>query len=462
MIDQLFTAKNFRKIFDSQNRRGHDLASRFFPDAHAISSEIRDRAGRIRKIRAADDWRLKKDLVDQVNKIRTEISACRLRRSRLIDDQLQITSDRVLSSRFRIDIAAKMGPGGKIVYVADGSPESYFVLKQLQNNLRRAYSIKQSNRHDAACQVRGALAGSLGYEIVRLDVSQFYESIDRKMLLEKLDSDGILSTASKKFIRQVLDCYQKLSGMDRGLPRGIGISAYLAELVLSEFDACVRCIEGVVLHCRYVDDIVLILMRDSSEIAALSIKGVAEEKLLEVGLRINEKKTRYFNLSDPATLIRGRLARFEYLGYRFTKCRSGNRVEPRVTVEIGAKKITKYKFRMTRSFSIYNRQRSVCRRRAFRELIARLKFLTGNTKLVGNKSSAATGIYYSNSLANKTENLSLLDKQLVRLAKRTRSRNLVKRIKSMRFKVGFEERVYHNFNTHELGRIVKGWKYAPR
>lgn len=31
MLDQMFRADNFRRIYDAENRKGFDLASRYFP-----------------------------------------------------------------------------------------------------------------------------------------------------------------------------------------------------------------------------------------------------------------------------------------------------------------------------------------------------------------------------------------------------------------------------------------------
>lgn len=51
--------------------------------------------------------------------------------------------------------------------------------------------------------------------------------------------------------------YLKLSGTDKGLPRGIGISAYLSGIYLAYIDAEVRRHNEIFYYSRYVDDMII-------------------------------------------------------------------------------------------------------------------------------------------------------------------------------------------------------------
>jgi hypothetical protein len=89
-------------------------------------------------------------------------------------------------------MSRKTGPKGKSVFCIDAEPETFFVSKQFQRNINRIYDVKQANRHDLVCQLRDVLRSSFPFGLVRTDISSFYESIDRKRLVGKLDHDQLL------------------------------------------------------------------------------------------------------------------------------------------------------------------------------------------------------------------------------------------------------------------------------
>ena len=123
-------------------------------------------------------------------------------------------------------------------------------------------------------------------------------------------------------------------------------------------------------------------------------------------------------------------------------------------------KVEKYRTRMKAAFEEYRMERSLRTRRAYRELIWRIKFLTGNTRLSNSKSRAATGIYYNNSIATDLTSFGQLDQELKALIGTLHSGSLQKKLKKLKFTTGFEQRRYHHFSARELQTIVRAWKYA--
>ena len=115
---------------------------------------------------------------------------------------------------------------------------------------------------------------------------------------------------------------------------------------------------------------------------------------------------------------------------------------------------------MQTAFAAYFKERSVNSRHSFRDLVARIKFLTGNTRLLNSKSRAATGIYYNNSIVTDMTSFMQLDKELKGLVDSLRSSTLKKRLRILKFTTGFEERRFYNFNGKELKTIVRAWKYV--
>jgi hypothetical protein len=448
MLDQMFTAENFRRIYDSENRKGFDLAGRYFPDLEPCTLAVRDKVQEIRELRSKEATLKPEDFVEQLAAFKAQLAILKEAKSAAVDDAMEEISLKVLQPSFKIDLSEKPGPKGKPVFCIDGSPETFFVIKQLQRNIHRIYGVKQSNRHDLVCQLRDTVRSNFPFEMVRTDISSFYESIDRKRLVEKLDRDQLLSPSSKKYIKQALDSYGAISGTSSGIPRGVGISAYLAELYLRPVDRTIRAIPGLVLYCRFVDDVVAVFARPPAGKALGSYQDLITKVFAENGLTHNPKKTLEFDLAKPEA------KKFEYLGYRFLLRLGHCEIRP------SAAKVSKYKMRMKATFEEYWLHCSVDSRRAYRDLVARVKFLTGNTRLSNSKSRAVTGIYYNNSIVNELSSFALLDKLLKARVAEIKRASLRKRLKPYKFTEGFQNRRFHNFSTRELQTIVRAWKHG--
>jgi len=448
MLDQMFSAENFRRIYDAENRKGADLATRYFPSLEPFTYAVRNKVKDIRDLKQVKAKLSVKDFEAQLLALKTELVSLKAAKSSAIDDLMEDIYQKAHTSNFKIDLSQKTGPKGKSVFCIDSEPETFFVIKQLQRNIRHTYGVKQANRHDLVCQLRDMLGSKFPFELVRTDISAFYESIDRQRLTEKLDHDQLLSTASKKYIKQALNSYGDISGNATGIPRGVGVSAYLAELYLRPVDKAIQKIPGLVLYCRFVDDIVAIFARPPVGRELGSFKDEIITILEKNGLAHNVDKTSEIKLADA-----GR-KKFEYLGYRFL-------VSPgKVEISPSAAKIVKYRARMNAAFADYWQEMPVSSKSAYRKLDARVKFLTGNTRLSNSKSCAVTGIYFNNSIANNLSSLKLLDKRLKTRIGELKRTSLQKRLKNLKFTTGFEQRRYHNFSTQELQTIVKAWKYA--
>lgn len=448
MLDQMFTAENFRRIYDAENRKGADLATRYFPSLEPLTLAVRDKVKDIRDLRKVAAKMTVEDFEAQLLALKAELVTLKADKSSAIDVLMGDINQRVLKSSFKIDLSQKTGPKGKSVFCIDAEPETFFVIKQLQRNIHRTYDVKQANRHDLVCQLRDMLGSKFPFELVRTDISSFYESIDRHRLTEKLDQDQLLGAASKKYIKQVLNSYGEISGNVTGIPRGVGVSAYLAELYLRPVDKAIQNLPGLALYCRFVDDIVAMFARPPVGKNLGSFKDQIIAIFGDNGLAHNPDKTSEFKFSDAGP------KKFEYLGYRFF-------VRPgKVEISPSAAKILKYRARMNAAFADYWREMPVSPKNAYRKLDARVKFLTGNTRLSNSKSCAVTGIYFNNSIANDLSSLNLLDKRLKKRISELKRSSLQKTLKNLKFTTGFEQRRYHNFSTQELQMIVKAWKYV--
>lgn len=444
----MFTAENFRRIYDSENRKGLDLAGLYFPDLAPHTLAVYNKVKEIRTLRSVEASLKAEDFKLKLDAFKGELILLKAAKSAAVDDAMDRISLKVLQPSFKIELSQKTGPKGKPVFCIDAEPQSFFVIKQLQRNIHRIYNVKQANRHDLVCQLRDMIGTKFPFEMVRTDISSFYESIDRKRLAETLDRDQLLSQSSKKYIKQVLEAYSVLSATPTGIPRGVGISAYLAELYLRPVDKAIRAISGLVLYCRFVDDVVAIFARPPTGKALGSYKDHIARIFADNSLTLNTKKTFEFDLAKPE------MKKFEYLGYRFLL------KSDRCEVRASAAKISKYKMRMNAAFEEYWRRCSGDSKGAYRDLVARVKFLTGNTRLLNSKSQAVTGIYYSNSIMNDLSSFVLLDKLLRTRVAEIKRPSLRKRLKPYKFTDGFKTRRFHNFSARELEKIVSAWKHG--
>jgi len=449
MLDQMFTMENFRKIFDRENRKGNDLGKEFFPEVVVISQRIKDKNAELRKLRSRKDKLSPEDFESERTDLAQSIRKLKSERSDLVNKELEVISQKITNTSYKISLQKKIGPKEKAIYVLEDSPENYFIEKQLQNNIYRLYKVKQSSRHLLTSQIKNTLQNNLPLEIVRTDISSFYESIDRVRLLNKLDEDQLLSSASKKIIKQILRSYEDLSGSTKGLPRGVGISAYMSELYLRNLDRQIYALPGLLLYCRYVDDIVAIFVRPETGKSVDSYLNIVIDCIKNNGLDHNEEKTD--EIKTKVTPVYS----FEYLGYAFNKVNTDS-----LKILPSSSKLTKIEKRLELVFDVYYKARILNARKAHRDLVSRIKFLTGNARLINSKANATTGIYFNNSLVTDPTVFDVLDKKLSSMIDATKRKQLKKNLNRFKFKEGFTQRRFHNFSSQELKNIVKPWKHV--
>lgn len=166
--------------------------------------------------------------------------------------------------------------------------------------------------------------------VINLDLSKFYDCIDRDVLIDRLrelavDHHG--TTQEPEFwlgLKKVFDWQwrdkekvvaNRLSlKLGNGLPQGLVAAGFFANAYLHKFDAAIgRQIgkslpksDGVVLHdyCRYVDDVrIVVSMEDkiSPEKLGVLVNSWVSEKLRKYGgesLELNKEKTQISALTD--------------------------------------------------------------------------------------------------------------------------------------------------------------------
>jgi hypothetical protein len=446
MLNQSFSPENFRWIFDYENRRGVYLEGKFFPDIAEVTESIKQCMATIRGLRKKKRVWLPEYYELQKSILNEEKINLFKKKEGLLTKELETISAEAGSSGYSITVRSVPIPGGKMAYATDNSPTSYFVIKQLQSNIRQLYKVKQSSRHEIICQLREMLGDPFPKLVIRTDIEDFYESIPQSQLLVKLEQDAMLASPSRRVLRQILAAYSDLTGKLTGIPRGIGISAYLSELYIRRFDEAIRAHDSVIYYARYVDDIVIIFsLRPNSSISRFL--PFVKKQAAVLGLSLNKDKTSRHVLKNRRACL------FEYLGYKI-----GFGDGP-VVLNLSDKRKTKYKNRIKRSFDAYRKQSRFDEKRARRILIKRVAFLTGNTRLLNNKDNIMVGTYFSNCLLTNAKDFQSLDESLKARIRAIGPVSLRRVLGQYSFEQGFLQRQYHEFTTKELEYIVRLWKH---
>jgi len=284
---------------------------------------------------------------------------------------------------------------GNQVYSLDSLPNELAVRK-LNENIARLVSIRPPARDVIVSNLRHLIGEGVPYRLYRLDIRKFYESFSTTAVEERIVRLPGLSPPSKGLLRALLSHYVSLGGT--GLPRGLALSALLAEIMMQEFDLAVRSMSGVYFFSRYVDDIVI--MTSSNENPKVFRRDIV--RYLPAGLVLHERKRQICSLSDIVTPIKpspivAKIS-FDYLGYRFAvyePAKVANKKRGQysrdVVVDIADSKLRRIKTRVVRSFMDFVATGD------FDLMRLRIKFLTSNFRIKDfrRERSKLSGIYYS-------------------------------------------------------------------
>lgn len=436
MLDQSFSAENFRRIFDDETRKGVDIASMFFPNLVAVNLEIKNIRNLIKTDKVNEDT--------HYNNLKSELN----KKEEIITEIFNDLAEKANTAKgkvYDLKILKDTSIGEKPVYKLNKSDAvSYFIIKLIQKFIRKLYKVKQADRNQIVSQLSLILADGFHKKILRTDIQEFYESIPQEELLKIIDRENLLSHTNKIYIKKILSEFNALSGSTKGLPRGIGISAYLAELYLRNMDQEIKKDEEIIFFARYVDDIAIVYAPkpDSSDDKLANLKKIIKS----YGLEINTKKT-----IAPQTIPDNDI-KFDYLGYQFQF------KNKKLEIEISFRKFKKYIKRIQISFERFRGANSAQRNLERKLLISRIRYLSQNTKLSGRKSNTLIGIYFSNRLLpNATLRITSLDKYLIKEINSLTTPQLKTALSKFKFTDGFNKKSFFKTTAQGIHEISKIW-----
>ncbi|MBW8325733.1 MAG: RNA-directed DNA polymerase [Prolixibacteraceae bacterium] len=397
MLDQSFSYYNFNKIFVSENKKGN-INRGYINDEYLAKHE------EFKEILAEKKW-LKTEKgnlsKEEYNQFAEKLEKINQGKEEIRLNEFKKIAESVAENSFQFNI--KYNSDIEIFTINSNNATSFYAIKQLQYNIKKTFKVKQSSRNDIVRQIYYLLADGFPKIVIRTDISSFYESIPQNILFEKINNNILLSPHSKKLIRKLFYEFENKKDISKiplgaGIPRGIGISAYLSELFMRDIDNEIKNIQDLTYYARYVDDIIMIFTPKtvSSKVDYLSkVRTIITENQLQLNEGQNGKECKTYETNLLADTPFNETLTF--LGYKFQIDRTGKK-RFTVKIELSDHKLNKYKKRIIRSIDFYNKFAPKNEKRARNHLSDRLKFLTGNFHLLHNKKQIKSGIFYSNSL----------------------------------------------------------------
>ena len=146
MLNQTFTAQNFRKIFDLQNRKGKYLEGEFFPEIEDITVQLKDVSSEFRVLKKAKSALTEAAYEERRAQLDDRKKSLQEQKESLLSDALERVAQEVSESNFKIKIQKVTTAGAKDLYVTQNDAASFFAIKQLSINFNKLFKVKQSNR----------------------------------------------------------------------------------------------------------------------------------------------------------------------------------------------------------------------------------------------------------------------------------------------------------------------------
>lgn len=173
---------------------------------------------------------------------------------------------------------------------------------------------------------------------IQTDISKFYDTIDRSVLMSKLRTK-IINENIIKLIESAISTPTVPINTNRnekkkfinkhGVPQGLAISNILAQIYLNDFDKIIK--KRKYFYLRYVDDILIL---NNSEITRYRISNIAKS-LKKINLDLNPEKTNQgkldkgivylgYNISNNISICEKNVQRFiQRITAKFTWLKQG-------------------------------------------------------------------------------------------------------------------------------------------
>lgn len=336
-----------------------------------------------------------------------------------------------------------------------------FILRKVNDNLCRVYTIQQADRYKIIKVICNILTANRPCYILKTDIKDFYESIKPNDILKIVNSSSLLSFDTKFALKQFFE--NKIIQKSNGLPRGINISASLSELFMKKFDNKVKKNDSIFFYARYVDDIIIFSTKKIEPDIIQQFLKTSQSLATETNLNLNNDKTECFEILPNFD----NTFEFDFLGYHF-RSENINKAST-LKISISEKKVNKIKLKIIKSLIDYNKTKD------FKLLKNRIIFLKANypikrpsQKISSNERQGCLhgGLAYSYSLINSFDELKLLDEFFYYVLYSTKFKRLNEnlsgnqkyKLTKIKFYQGYHRRIIRYFSLDYLDKITRCWR----
>lgn len=455
MHEYKFSASALRRAWDARVRRGDNLHP-LFPELLPLHSAVREV-----KAKRRDELRLYKTEGPDREAVKEHYREELEQLSATYDSALEAALERTAleiqklleTGHYGLSLISNPPPSNDVrkrpIYALEkNTAAAYFLARQVEHEIAALTPRTMADRNILTRQFATALENTQAKIVIRTDIRNFYESIEHSKIRQLLRDKHHVSRTAYKYVDQLLENYSTSVGAPSGIPRGMAISAKIAEMYMSEIDRDLNK-QGVIMYLRYVDDIVIV----ANALAGLPSLTQHRDSLMSVvqshGLELNRTKTR----AIETPIGKNFKEEVEFLGYDYILREDG------ITMDISKKRFERYKKRIIISLSAHEQQNS---NRSFQMLKERMRFLTGNTRLSNNRRQALVGIYYSNSSLKEVSGRirALDDFTRGMINKHISDPQQASELSGFSFERGFQNRTFSSLSPTRISKIVRVWKYV--
>lgn len=357
--------------------------------------------------------------------------------------------------------------GGKTVYQVVPTDQN-LVLRKFGRNIRRLTRVKQSDRDTIIKSLKALFHEGHAFRVYKLDIRNFYESIDRDFIADLLRRDNGLPPTTMHVYQSFSSSLAALN--IPGLPRGISISAILSEYAMRQFDRSLKGNQSVYYYARYVDDIIMVTTGQESKRAFMKFV----KSNLPTGLHLNYGKSHIKDFNSQKVNNANQQTsegKVDFLGYQFDifrQLRMPDRSFARkVFIDISANKRKRFQTRVTLSALQFGRDGN------FNDLYDRVRVLSGNYNVydIDRKIRRNVGIFYNYRFidVDHSDHLLQLDRFIKALflsssgrvagSFATLTKQQRQKLLSLSFRRSFSTGEFHHFEISRLSSLVRCWAY---
>lgn len=441
-----FTINSFKRIYDYENRKSNNVDNIWFSteaaitDLNAFSKAVGKLSPRYKKGNIDELLEAARTLYDKINSnfdvfdtsFNWDAFFQKIKnKEKGINKEVKIAKSLIKRAKFnyledniftdfenteKLKIKANGEIAGKQIYTIEKEAKYFFLSKVLQNKIKQVYDIHPTNRHLIIAQLKELLGEPIPKIVVRGDIKNFYESINFNEDIEALKNDHLLSSKAINILYNLYEQYKMLSKSDIGIPRGIGVSAYIAEYHMKKFDDAVRKMDNLLLYARFVDDFVAVFSLNSNNQEDGCLIDTIRKEILKRNLEPHDDSSEKA-LKAITFLYDKKTNEFSFLGYKFKT------IENDVRVGLSESKIKKYENKIDRIFksffiAITPDEQKMSKR--LHLLFLRLNMLTRGYYLLGYKGRLSVSVKSSYPLLDDLSTLDTLDEFLRNTTEKSR------------------------------------------